>query len=311
MSQPDIAVLEPSVAAMVPGLADAYRLHPVGSDPATWPAAARSARALVTSGGRGATTAQIEALPALEIIAINGVGYDAVDLDAARRRGIRVTNTPDVLTNDVADLAIALMTAVFRRTYAAERYVRDGGWAAGAPIPLGRSASGHHLGILGLGRIGKAIAARAAPMMASISYTGRHAQPGVEYTFVPSLRDLAARVSVLIVVVPGAADTAGLVDAAVLEALGPDGVLVNIARGNVVDETALVSALVEGRLGGAGLDVFMDEPNVPSALLGLDNVVLQPHRGSATTETRTAMARLVADNLAAHFAGRALLTPVV
>ena len=311
MSQPDIVVLEPSVAALVPGLAEAYHLHPVGNDPATWPAAALSARALVTSGGKGATAAQIAALPALEIIGINGVGYDAVDLDAARRRGIRVTNTPDVLTNDVADLAIALMTAVFRRTYAAERYVRDGGWAKGAPIPLGRSASGHHLGILGLGRIGKAIAARAAPMMASICYTGRHAQPGVPYEFVPDLRDLAAKVSVLIVVVPGAPDTAGLVDAAVLEALGPDGVLINIARGNVVDEAALVSALVEGRLAGAGLDVFMDEPNVPNALLRLENVVLQPHRGSATTETRTAMAQLVADNLAAHFSGQPLLTPVV
>jgi hydroxypyruvate reductase len=307
----DVAVLEPSVATLVPGLATSYRLHPVGDDPADWPLAARSARALVTSGGRGATAAQIDALPALEIIAINGVGYDAVDFGAARRRGIRVTNTPGVLTADVADLAISLITAVFRRTYAAERHVRDGSWAAGVPLPLGRSASGHHLGILGLGRIGKAIAARAAPMMASIAYTGRHPQPEVQYDFVPSLRELAEKVTIFVIAVPGSPDTAGLVDAAVLEALGPDGVLINIARGNVVDEAALVAALTSGRLGGAGLDVFAHEPNVPNALLGLENVVLQPHRGSATSETRTAMAQLVATNLAAHFSGQPLQTEVL
>jgi lactate dehydrogenase-like 2-hydroxyacid dehydrogenase len=207
-------------------------------------------------------------------------------------------------------MGLALMLAVLRRVVEGDRYVRAGRWRKEGPMRLAACARGKRLGILGLGRIGKALARRAEALGMRVAYHGRRPQPDIAYPFHGDLVDLARDSDVLALTCPGGAETRGLVDAAVLEALGPAGYLVNVARGSVCDEPALVAALVEGRIAGAGLDVFADEPNVPEALLGLDNVVLQPHAASATDETRDAMAQLVVDNLAAHFAGKPLLTPV-
>jgi lactate dehydrogenase-like 2-hydroxyacid dehydrogenase len=263
---------------------------------------------LVTSGGAGASRELIERLRRLRLIACFGVGVDAIDLAAARERGIAVTNTPDVLTDDVADLAIGLMLATMRGISAADRYVRAGLWLRG-PMGVQTKVSGKALGIVGMGRIGQAIAKRAAAFGMPIAWTGPRAKD-LAWRYEPDLIALARSVGVLIAACPGGAATRGLISRAVLEALGPEGVFVNIARGSVVDEAALVDLLTAGQLGGAGLDVFVDEPNVPEALFALDNVVLQPHQASATRETRFAMGQLVVDNVAAFVAGRPLITPV-
>ncbi|WP_434625164.1 2-hydroxyacid dehydrogenase [Azospirillum sp. B2RO_4] len=267
-------------------------------------------RAVVTGGGTGVKKAVVEALPKLGIVAINGVGTDAVDLEHARGRGVRVTNTPDVLTDDVADLAIGLMIAASRRMMVGDRFVRAGSWPKGK-LPLARKVSGKRLGVLGLGRIGEAIARRAEAFGMTISYTNRKPRDGMSYRFVASPVELARESDILIVAASAGADARNMVGRAVLDALGPDGLLVNVARGSVVDEPELLAALTEGRIGGAGLDVFADEPNVPEGFYGLDNVVLQPHQASATVETRMAMGQLVLDNLEAFFAGRPLPTAVV
>ncbi len=239
-----------------------------------------------------------------------GVGYDRVDVPAAIERGIPVTHTPDVLNDEVADLAIGLMLSVARRIPQADRYVRAGRWAAEGPMPLARKMSGARLGIVGLGRIGQAIAKRAAAFGMQIAYTGRTQRPGLPYPYHPSARALAANVDFLVVITPGGEGTRHLIDREVLRALGPRGFLVNVARGSVVDEQALVEALRAGEIAGAGLDVFAQEPEVPQALREMDNVVLTPHMASATHETRQAMADLALANLQAHFAGRPLLSPV-
>ena len=263
------------------------------------------------SGGNGIDAATMDAAPDLEMVALVVVGYDRVDLAHARARGIAVTNTPDVLTDDVADLAIGLMIAVARRLPAQDLYVRQGRWVREGLPPLTRRASGRKIGILGLGRIGQAIAARAQPFASEIGYFSRKPRSeGADYLYFDDVVSLAQWADTLIVAVSGGPATAGLVDKKVIEALGPDGILVNIARGSVVDEPELVAALRDKRLGAAGLDVFADEPNVPEALLGLDNVVLIPHQGSATTETRQAMADLALANLDAFFEGKPLITPV-
>ncbi len=263
---------------------------------------------LVTTGGAGASRELIERLPGLRLIACFGVGVDAIDLTAAREHGIAVTNTPDVLTDDVADLAIGLMLATMRGIAAADRYVRAGLWLRG-PMGVQTKVSRKALGIVGMGRIGQAIAARAAAFDMPIAWTGPRAK-NLPWRYEPDLIALARGVDVLIAACPGGETTRGLISRAVLEALGPDGVFVNIARGSVVDEVALVELLTTGKLGGAGLDVFIDEPNVPEALFALDHVVLQPHQASATRETRAAMGQLVVDNVAAFVAGRPLITPV-
>lgn len=290
-----------------------YAVHRIAgrSDLAALPEAARRAvRAIVTGGSTGAAPELVEALPALEIIAVNGVGTDAVDLVHARARGVHVTNTPDVLTDDVADMALALILATLRRICVGDRLVRAGGWGR-ASIPLASKFTGKRLGIMGLGRIGRAIARRASAFDTVIAYTGRRAYDDVPYRFEPSLVELARASDVLVIAASGGPASHGLVDHAVLGALGPEGVLVNVARGSIVDEPALVAALCEGRLGGAGLDVFADEPRVPEALWAMDQVVLQPHQASATRETRAAMGQIVLDNLAAQFGGRPLPTAVV
>jgi lactate dehydrogenase-like 2-hydroxyacid dehydrogenase len=267
-------------------------------------------RAVVTSSFEGIDAATIDRLPDLELVAQVGVGYDAVDIAHARSRGVALTNTPDVLTDDVADLAIALMLAVYRKIPAHDAYVRSGNWMAKGFPPLARRLSGRTIGILGLGRIGLAIARRAEPFGGEIVYHSRHARDDISYRFAIDPVTLAAAVDILVIATAGGPDTTKLVDKAVIDALGPDGVLINIARGSVVDEDAMVAALLDGRLGGAGLDVFADEPHVPEALLDCENVVLMPHQGSATEETRAAMNQLTLDNLAAFFSGKPLLTPI-
>ena len=267
-------------------------------------------RGLVTTGGRGADARLIDSLPALELITVYGVGVDAIDFATVRRRGISVTNTPDVLTDDVADLAIGLFLAATRLIAAGDRAVRAGQWSAPLQSRLPLSARGRKVGIVGMGRIGKAIARRLAVFDAEIAYCKSKPASDIAYRYFPDPVSLAAYCEVLFIAVPGGAGTFRLIDRRVLDALGPGGLLVNVSRGSVVDEAALVAALESNSLGAAALDVFADEPNVPAELLRLENVVLTPHIGSFTYETRLAMGQLVIQNADAYFGGRALLTRV-
>ena len=267
-------------------------------------------RGIQSFGVYGVDAKLMDALPKLEIIANVGVGVDAIDLDAAKQRRVIVTNTPDVLNECVADLAMGLTVATLRRISLGDRYVRAGSWLKGA-LPLGHKVGGRTMGILGYGRIGKGIAKRAEAFGMRIVYHGRKPQPGVAHKYYPSLTEMARDCDVLMVICPGGAATHHIVNAEVLSALGPEGTLINVARGSVVDEQALVKALADGTLGAAGLDVFESEPKVPEALFAMDQVVLQPHVGSATHETRKAMGDLAVDNLCAHFSGKPVLTPVV
>ena len=308
------------VAALMPWLMErlhaGYRVHDrshldTASEEArtAFEAAAPRIRAIVANGEAKVPRALLERLPAAEMISVFGVGYDGVDVPAASERGMPVTNTPDVLTDDVADLGIALLLAIARRVPQADRFVREGKWLKG-PHPLARKVTGARLGIVGMGRIGQAIARRAQAFDMQIAYTTRTPRDDVPYRHYPDAAALAAEVDFLIVITPGGEATRGLIDARVLAALGPDGYLVNVARGTVVDQPALVAALREGTIAGAALDVFIDEPNVPPELFAMENVVLTPHMASGTRQTREAMAQLTLDNLDAHFAGRPLLTPV-
>jgi lactate dehydrogenase-like 2-hydroxyacid dehydrogenase len=266
-------------------------------------------RGIATEANRGADRALIMALPNLEIICVFGVGTDNVDLAAARERGIPVTNTPGILTDEVADLAIGLMLSSARQIIFADRYVRDGSWGSKGPIPLGRSVGGKTLGVLGLGGIGRAIADRGAAFRMRVIYHGPRRKDDAPYEYVDDLIELAQQSDYLMVACKGGPDTRHLVSAAVIDALGPKGTLINVARGSVVDESALIAALAEGRLGHAALDVFESEPVPSPEVLKLSNVIVQPHHGSATLETRTAIGQLMIDNLSAYFAGKPLLTP--
>ncbi len=268
-------------------------------------------RGCVTNGHSGPPPQLIDQLPKLEIIASASVGYDGIPVEYARAKGIPVTNTPDVLNDDVADLAIALMIMTARRLIASDRYVREGRWPLDGEFPLAHKASAKRVGILGMGRIGREVAKRAIAMNNTVAYHSRTPVTDVPYQHYPDLGALARNSDFLIVIIPSTPQTKNIVNQDVLEALGPHGIVVNVARGAVLDEDALVKALVAGKLGGAGLDVFANEPQVPSELLSMDNVVLQPHVGSGTFETRRAMSQLVLDNLDAHFDGRPLLTPIL
>jgi lactate dehydrogenase-like 2-hydroxyacid dehydrogenase len=266
--------------------------------------------AAVTSGRTGVDAALMAALPNLGAIVNFGVGYDTTDVDAAAARGVGVSNTPDVLTDCVADTAVGLMIDVMRQSSAADRYVRAGQWPLTGNYPLTRQVSNSRVGIIGLGRIGSAIAQRLSAFGCTISYHNRSEKPDSPYTYVESTVELARGVDVLVVAAAGGSGTRQLVDADVIDALGSSGYLINIARGSVVDEPALVDALAHGRLAGAGLDVFADEPNVPAELLTLDNVVLLPHVGSGTVETRAAMEQLTLRNLDEFLESGQLVTPV-
>jgi lactate dehydrogenase-like 2-hydroxyacid dehydrogenase len=305
-----VGPLYPPTQARLEELFTVHRLWKAGDRDRFLRELAGRARAIAVYALHRCPATLIEALPKVEIIACFGIGVDAIDLAAARARGIPVTNTPDVVTDDTADIALALMLAVERRVAEGDRFVRAGRWMQGE-LRFGRSLGGRRLGMIGLGRIGRAIAKRAGAFAMTIAYTGPRAKPDAPYRYEPDLIELARWSEILIVACPGGEATRNLVGAPVLAALGPSGTLINIARGSVVDQPALIRALEAGTVGSAGLDVLADEPNVPPALMRLDNVVLMPHTGSATHETRAAMGNLMIDNLLAHFAGRPLPTPVV
>ncbi|WP_277182950.1 2-hydroxyacid dehydrogenase [Caballeronia sp. BR00000012568055] len=308
--KPDVLLINPMLPAIDQALRDAYTVHNYyeQADKSGFIDETGSRiRGVVTGGASGIDGALMRRLPALEVIAVNGIGTDAVDLEQARARGIHVSTTPGVLTDDVADLALALLLAACRGICQSDRYVRDGKWGKSA-LPLARRFSGMRVGIVGMGRVGRAIATRAAAFGCPISYTDLRAIPDVPYTFIADLHALA-RDSDALVLAASADDAEGIIDASVLNALGPQGYLINVARGRLVNERDLAEALEAGRIAGAGLDVFADEPNVPSGLID-ERVVLQPHRGSATVQTRTDMGNIVLASLADAFAGRRPTTSV-
>jgi len=311
--RPCIIQIAPMIPSVEAALAAAYEVHRLWEAPDRAALIARigpRVRAVATDGHRGVPPEVMAGLPALEIISSYGVGYDAIDIAACKARGIRVGNTPEVLNDAMAEITLGLMIALCRRLPQADAFVRAGRWRDG-DFGLTGELTGAHAGILGLGRIGKEIARRLQAMKMKVSYHGRSRQPWEPYNYYADLEAMARDVDWLVVSAPGTPETRGLVSRAVLEALGPDGALVNVARGALVDEAALVELLAAGRLGGAALDVFAEEPGVPAALLEMGNVVLSPHQGSATRKTRAAMGDLVVRNLAAHFAGDPLPAPVV
>jgi hydroxypyruvate reductase len=306
----DVIVTAPLPPFLYEPLKRDYRCHDYHESshkPGLLAAEGARIRGLVQGGGTVTPTSLLDALPRLEIISVFGVGYDGVPIEYCRTRGLKVTNTPDVLTDDVADVAVGLVLMTGRGFARLERFTRAGQWLKQGP-ELTTKLGGRTAGILGLGRIGKAIAQRLSAMGMRIAYTGRKPQADVPYRFIGDPVSLARESDFLIVACPGGEATRNLVDAKVLEALGKDGTLVNIARGSIVDEPALVAALQNGTIRAAGLDVFVDEPNVPAPLLAMENVVLLPHVGSATRETRQAMGDLCKANLDAWFASRKTLT---
>jgi lactate dehydrogenase-like 2-hydroxyacid dehydrogenase len=300
----------PLLASCEKALAERYTVHKLHEvdDKEAW--LAENGARIRAHAGSGVKETLMAQLPNLEIIASFGVGYDNIDTGAAKARNIRVTNTPDVLNDAVAELTIGLMIALARRIPQGDRFVREGKWLNGN-LPLFSELTGKTVGILGLGRIGKEIAARAQAMKMRVVYYGRKQQPSVPHVFYDNLEEMARDSDWLVVIAPGGKNTEGIVSRKVLEALGPKGMLVNVARGTLIDEAAMVELLQSGGLGGAALDVFVDEPKVPEALLGLDNVVLSPHQGSATHQTRDAMGALLVANLDRHFAGEPLISAVV
>ncbi len=284
-----------------------HKLHEAADKDALLGAIADKVRAIA---GGNVGPELMDKLPKLEIIANFGVGYDSIDTKAARQRNVRVTNTPNVLNDAMAEITIGLMIALARKLPQADQYVRQGKWTGGT-FPLQVELNGKTLGILGLGRIGKEIAARAQAMKMRVVYHGRHRQTDEPFIFYDDLTDMARDVDWLLAIAPGGKATEKLVSRQVLEALGPEGYLVSMGRGTSIDEAALIELLTTRQLGGAALDVFENEPLVPEALFGLDNVVLSPHQGSATHQTRNKMGALVVANLEAHFAGEPLPSAVV
>jgi lactate dehydrogenase-like 2-hydroxyacid dehydrogenase len=302
MAQPDIIVTAPLPPFLYEPLKADYRCHDyyqASHKPGLLAAEGGRIRGLVQGGGTVTPTTLLDELPKLEIISVFGVGYDGVPVDYCRTRGIKVTNTPDVLTDDVADVAVGLIMMTGRGFVRLNRFLHAGEWTKKGP-ELSTKLAGKRVGIVGLGRIGKAIALRVRALGMEVAYTGRNRQD-VPYRYVPDVVSLARESDFLVVATPGGAATKHMVDAEVLAALGKEGTLVNIARGSIIDEDALVAALANGTIKGAGLDVFANEPNVPEALMSMDNVVLLPHVGSATRETRKAMGDLCKANLDAWF----------
>lgn len=313
MSKPEILLAGPYPQWDMVDLEDRYVVHKL------YEATDREAfvkevggniRAIATRGELGASAELMRSLPKLEVVSVYGVGTDAVNLAHARDHGIRVTNTPDVLTDDVADIALGLLLATARHMPQADAFVRSGQWGR-TVMPLVTRVTGKRLGVIGMGRIGQAIASRAAAFNCDIRYFSRNPQPQVSYQHEPDLIALASWAEFLVVIVPGGDATKNIINGTVLEALGPEGILINVSRGSTVDEDALITALQNRTIKAAGLDVFYNEPKIDPRFVELDNVVLQPHHGSGTVETRKAMGQLVRDNLAAHFAGQSLPTPVL
>lgn len=313
MTRPDVLLPKPipeAARVVLDREFEVLELWKAADPQAAIAAIAPRCRFAISSGGWKYDEALLATLPKLEIVANYGVGYDPIDTAACARRGIVATNTPDVLNDEVADTTIALLLAAIRRIPQADRYVRAGKWLE-KPFPLTPTLIGRMVGIVGLGRIGLTIAKRLeAFAIRGIVYHSRHPKSDAPYPYYANLVDMARDCDVLIVIVPGGAGTRHLINRDVLEALGPGGCLVNVARGTVVDEAALVECLKSGRLGMAGLDVFENEPTVPEELFALENVVLAPHVGSGTHHTRDAMGMLVVENLVAWKEGRAPVTPV-
>ncbi|HUE19880.1 MAG TPA: 2-hydroxyacid dehydrogenase [Stellaceae bacterium] len=311
--KPDVLVLGPPKAVVLDGLAPAFNVHRLPeADPEAFLAAIapRLSAIAVTSVTDRVDAALMARLPRLAIVSTFGVGYDHIDAAYAGRHGIVVTNTPDVLTEEVADTAIGLLLCTARELVTAERYVRAGKWRTRG-YPLSKATLRNRtVGMVGMGRIGKAIARRLDAMLMPVVYHTRRKAADLSYRHYPSLIDMARDVDVLMVIVPGGPATRNLIDAQVLAALGPDGILINMARGSVVDEPALIKALEDEAILTAGLDVFVNEPEVPAKLLAMEHVVLFPHLGSASVYTRTQMDRLVVDNLLAWAGGKPPLTPV-
>ncbi|GGE10342.1 dihydrofolate reductase [Polymorphobacter glacialis] len=313
MSQPEILIAAPMLPVVMDALAARFRVHHLWEQPdkaAFLDETGLRIRGLAVSTLFGRVDAALlDRLPGLEIIASFGVGYDNVDAAGAAARGVIVTNTPGVLDEEVADLTLGLLLATLRQIPQADRYLREGRWTERS-FPLSATLRGRRVGIIGLGRIGKAVARRLAAFDVEVAYHGRSRQPGAHYAFHATAIELAAASDVLIVLAPGGPATSHIVDAAVLAALGPGGVLVNVSRGSLVDQPALIAALQTGVILAAGLDVYDDEPRVPAALIALPNTVLLPHIGSGSFATRNAMGSLVADNLIAWFETGRPLTPV-
>ncbi len=313
MSRTDILMTAPMMPIVIEALDRAFTLHRLWEQPdqeAFLREVGSRIRGVATSTLYGRTDAKLlDLLPNAEIISSVGVGYDNVDTAEAARRGIIVTNTPGVLDDEVADLTLGLLLATLRKIPQADRYLREGRWLE-AHFPLSSTLRNRKVGIVGLGRIGKAIARRLQGFDVSIAYHGRTQQDDVAFTYYPTVVGLAEACDVLIVITPGGASTRHLINAEVLKALGPNGVLINVARGSVVDEQALIEALTSGTILSAGLDVYEDEPQVPQELIDMEHVVLLPHIASASVHTRNAMGKLVADNLIAWFEGKGPLTPV-
>ncbi len=311
----DVLMVGPVMPLIEQGISRAFTLHKLWEAPDGEVLIAKLAprlRAIVAGGGKHEPMGPdfLGRFPKLEIISSFGVGYDHVDAKWAAAHGIVVTNTPDVLTEEVADTALGLLLCTVRELPQAERYLRAGKWLEG-DYPLTRATlRDRTIGMVGLGRIGKAIARRLDAFRVPVVYHSRHPQPGVPYRHYPNLVDMARDVDVLMVVTPGGPATKHLIDANVLEALGPDGILINMSRGSVVDEPALIAALEAGKILSAGLDVFANEPRVPPELMAMENVVLFPHVGSASVYTRDAMGQLVVHNLLSWAAGKGPLTPV-
>ena len=310
--KPDVLLMKAVAPGLMPTLDEAFTLHKLfeATDRESLLAAVGPRiRGVATGSGVNVDAVFFEKLPQLEIVSNYGVGYDSIDAAEAGRRGLIVTNTPDVLNGEVADLAVGLLLATVRQIPQTDRYLRAGHWKKG-DFPLTATLRGRTVGILGLGRIGRAIARRLEGFDVAICYHGRKRQEDVAYAFYPDLIEMARAVDVLIVVAPASPATHRIVGKAVLEALGPQGILVNVARGSLVDEDALIEALKSGTIHSAGLDVFAEEPHVPAALTELDHVVLLPHVGSASTHTRQRMGELMIDNLVSWFGGNGPLTPV-
>jgi lactate dehydrogenase-like 2-hydroxyacid dehydrogenase len=308
----DLLLIGGATPEMLERLEAAFTVHRLedAADPVSWLAEHGSKiHYVATNGHDGVKPNYIKAMPDLKLISCYGVGYDAIDTSLARASGIMVTHTPNVLNAEVASTALMLMLACYRNLLADDAHVRSGDWETGGNAPLSRSADNQVVGIVGLGRIGQAIADKLAPFNATILYHAR-SQKMVPYQYCESLVDMAQAADVLVCITPGGEATSKLVNAEVINALGLKGTLINVSRGSVVDETAMIAALQEGRLGWAGLDVFEQEPKVPAALRQMANVVLLPHVGSATHETRAAMGNLTVDNLLQHLENGTVISPV-
>jgi lactate dehydrogenase-like 2-hydroxyacid dehydrogenase len=310
--KPEILVLVPIYAPTLAALEREFAVHKLweARDPDSLvKKMSGKARAVVTTGSSGMAASLFDALPRLEIVGCFGTPHGAVDLGLARRRGVIVTNTPDSITEDVADLALGLMVALMRRIVEADRFVRAGKWLSGLLTP-GTGLGGKTCGIIGLGAIGRGIAKRAEAFRMSVGYYGPRPKEGVSCSYYPDLAELARASDCLVVACASTPETRNLVNARILAALGPEGYLVNIARGPIVDEQAMIAALRDRQIAGAALDVFWDEPRVPAELMTMENVVLAPHIGSTTLEIREGRGAKLLANLRAHFAGKPVPTPL-